>query len=394
MLLLYELPVGFCVFESNANNLLLKKMCRFKNAEEAMQAMQAVQAGKMCKPLKKFLKKNVPSGAELGVAEQKLAASISKKLSSLKIVCNNDIDEHMRRIRDQIAELANMGNATLHQAGLGLAHTLNRHELKFKAEKMDVMVIQAIGLLDDLDKEINNYQMRIKEWFGWHFPEMQKIILDNMQYARVVLKCGTRAKIQASDLSDIISSDLESDVKQAAKLSMGTALTKSDQKSICQLCTEVLQSTEYRAQLTDYLRDRMTAIAPNLTAMVGELVGARLISHAGSLINLAKAPASTIQLYGAEKALFRALKKRHETPKYGLLYHATLVGQAPNAGKGKMARMLGNQLALCTRFDALNEAQGKASVELATERKAKMETTLRKVQALGEERPAKRQRTA
>lgn len=91
--------------------------------------------------------------------------------------------------------------------------------------------------------------------------------------------------------------------------------------------SQILELTEYRAQLFEYLKNRMAAIAPNLTILVGELVGARLISHAGSLINLAKHPASTIQILGAEKALFRALKTRNSTPKYGLLYHAQLVSQ-------------------------------------------------------------------
>ena len=89
--------------------------------------------------------------------------------------------------------------------------------------------------------------------------------------------------------------------------------------------------------------------------MVGELVAARLISHAGSLINLAKQPASTIQIFGAEKALFRALKTKHETPKYGLIYHASLVGQANPKLKGKISRSLASKCALCVRVDALSK---------------------------------------
>ena len=89
------------------------------------------------------------------------------------------------------------------------------------------------------------------------------------------------------------------------------------------LCDQVISISEYRTQLAEYLRNRMNAIAPNLTALVGELVGARLISHAGSLLNLAKHPASTVQILGAEKALFRALKTKHDTPKYGLIYHVS-----------------------------------------------------------------------
>jgi len=97
----------------------------------------------------------------------------------------------------------------------------------------------------------------------------------------------------------------------------------------------------------------MEAIAPNLTVLTGELVAARLISHAGSLINLAKQPASTIQIFGAEKALFRALKTKHDTPKYGLIYHASLVGSANQKLKGKISRSLAAKAALCIRVDAL-----------------------------------------
>ncbi len=93
------------------------------------------------------------------------------------------------------------------------------------------------------------------------------------------------------------------------------------------------------------------------TVMVGELVGARLIAHAGSLISLAKHPASTVQILGAEKALFRALKTKHDTPKYGLIYHASLVGQAAPKFKGKISRVLAAKAALAVRTDALGDTE-------------------------------------
>ena len=112
---------------------------------------------------------------------------------------------------------------------------------------------------------------------------------------------------------------------------------------------------EYRAQLFEYLKNRMGAIAPNLTIMVGELVGARLIARAGSLLNLAKQPASTVQILGAEKALFRALNTKHATPKYGLIYHASLVGQAQPQHKGKISRVLAAKTSIACRIDALGD---------------------------------------
>jgi nucleolar protein 58 len=136
---------------------------------------------------------------------------------------------------------------------------------------------------------------------------------------------------------------------------MGTEITEEDLENIQNLAEQVVQFSDYRTQLASYLSARMSAIAPNLTALVGELVGARLIAHAGSLMNLSKSPASTIQILGAEKALFRALKTKHDTPKYGLIYHASLVGQASGKNKGKMARVLAAKAALGLRVDALQD---------------------------------------
>jgi nucleolar protein 58 len=216
------------------------------------------------------------------------------------------------------------------------------------------MVIQAVGLLDDLDKELNNYAMRLREWYGWHFPECGKIVQDNVTYARLVLKIGMRTNTAKSDLSELLQEDIEKQVKEAAEISMGSEISNEDEFNIKELCEQIISLSDYRSSLTEYLKARMMAIAPNLTILVGELVAARLISHAGSLINLAKQPASTIQIFGAEKALFRALRTKHDTPKYGLIYHASLVGQANAKLKGKISRSLASKCALCVRVDALS----------------------------------------
>lgn len=105
---------------------------------------------------------------------------------------------------------------------LGVAHGLSRYKLKFSADKVDIMIIQAVSLLDELDKEINNYTMRLKEWYGWHFPEMTKIVSDNLIYTKVVKAVGMRNKAVDTDLSGILPEDIEKDVKDASEISMGT----------------------------------------------------------------------------------------------------------------------------------------------------------------------------
>src|SRR5271163_2328944 len=168
-----------------------------------------------------------------------------------------------------------------------------------------------------------------------------------------MLILGFRTSAADTDFSEILPEDVASALQAAAEVSMGTEISQSDLDNILLLVDQIISLSEYRSQLYNYLCSRMRAIAPNLTILVGELVGARLIAHAGNLVNLAKQPASTIQILGAEKALFRALKTKHDTPKYGLIFHASLVGQAPLKFKGKIARTLAAKSALAVRYDAL-----------------------------------------
>merc|ERR1712038_382783 len=300
---------------------------------------------------------------------------VIKKKFELDCVYDSNVMELMRCIRSQLSNLIQEKEMTA--MSLGLAHSLSRYKLKFSPDKIDTMIVQAVSLLDDLDKELNNYIMRAREWYGWHFPEMGKIITDNLAYVRTVTAMGMRENASQSDLSDILPEEVEAAVKEAAEISMGTEISEVDLINIKHLCEQVVEIQEYRGQLYEYLKNRMMAIAPNLTVLVGELVGARLIAHAGSLMNLAKHPASTVQILGAEKALFKALKTKHDTPKYGLIYHAQLVGQASSKLKGKVSRMLAAKAAIATRVDALGE---ETNTDLGIEHRAKVESRIRQLE--------------
>jgi len=118
---------------------------------------------------------------------------------------------------------------------------------------------------------------------------------------------------------------------------------------------KVISLADYRKKLQGYLSDKMGAVAPSLSSLIGDVVGARLISHAGSLTKLAKYPASTVQILGAEKALFRALKTKGNTPKYGLLFHSTFIGRATAKNKGRISRFLANKCTIASRIDAFSE---------------------------------------
>merc|ERR1711862_786820 len=325
------------------------------------------------------LKKIVAEDAheKLAVADAKLGSVIKEKLE-MNCVYDSKIGELMRCIRSQASGLiSGLPDKEMSAMELGLAHSLSRYKLKFSPDKIDTMIVQAVSLLDDLDKELNNYIMRCREWYGWHFPELGKIITDNLAFVRTIDLMGFRENAKTTDMSEVLPEEVEEKVKEAAEISMGTEISEEDITNIRHLCQQVVEIQEYRGQLYEYLKNRMMAVAPNLTVLVGELVGARLIAHAGSLLNLSKHPASTVQILGAEKALFKALKTKHDTPKYGLIYHAQLVGQASSKMKGKVSRMLAAKAALATRVDALGE---ETNTDLGIEYRAKVESRIRQLE--------------
>jgi len=400
MLVLFETPAGYAVFKlmdegklaksdslyedfetiDKARDVVkLKQFQKFEDTTEALSAATAAVEGKMSKSLKKLLKKVIAEDAheKLAVADAKLGGSIQEKLD-LSCVYDSKIGELMRCIRSQISGLiSGLPDKEMAAMELGLAHSLSRYKLKFSPDKIDTMIVQAVSLLDDLDKELNNYIMRCREWYGWHFPELGKIITDNLAFVRTVELMGTRENAKSIDLSDVLPEEVEEKVKEAAEISMGTEISGEDIINIKHLCQQVVEIQEYRGQLYEYLKNRMMAIAPNLTVLVGELVGARLIAHAGTLMNLAKHPASTVQILGAEKALFKALKTKHDTPKYGLIYHAQLVGQSGTKLKGKVSRMLAAKASLACRVDALGE---ETNTDLGIEHRAKVESRIRQLE--------------
>merc|ERR1719348_2499221 len=144
-------------------------------------------------------------------------------------------------------------------------------------------------------------------------------------------------------------------VIDASKSSMGMDISPVDLLNIDMFASRVIGLTDYRKELSAYLRSKMNAVAPNLAVLIGDAVGARLISHAGSLTNLAKAPASTVQILGAEKALFRALKTRGNTPKYGLIFHSSFIGRAGAKNNGRISRYLANKCSIASRIDCFSE---------------------------------------
>ena len=175
------------------------------------------------------------------------------------------------------------------------------------------MIIQAIALLDQMDKDLNTFSMRVREWYSWHFPELVKLVTDHHQYARLIVLIQNKTDLTAEDvpaIEEVVGDETKAkQILDAARSSMGTDISEIDLANITLFAERVVALSEYRKNLFSYLSSKMHSVAPNLSALIGEVVGARLIAHAGSLTNLSKYPASTVQILGAEKALFRCVAR-------------------------------------------------------------------------------------
>uniref|UniRef100_A0A7N1A4N0 Nucleolar protein 56 n=1 Tax=Kalanchoe fedtschenkoi TaxID=63787 RepID=A0A7N1A4N0_KALFE len=339
----------------------------FESALDALNQCNSVSEGVMTEELRNFLELNLPKVKEgkkpkysLGVSEPKIGSHIFEET---KIPCqsNEFVLELLRGVRFHFDRfLKDLKPGDLEKAQLGLGHSYSRAKVKFNVNRVDNMVIQAIFLLDTLDKDVNSFAMRVREWYGWHFPELVKIVNDNYLYAKVAKYIENKAELSEDkipELTEILGDeDKAKEVVEAAKASMGQDLSPIDLINVQQFAQRVMDLSEYRKKLHEYLVTKMNDIAPNLASLIGEIVGARLISHAGSLTNLAKCPSSTLQILGAEKALFRALKTRGNTPKYGLIFHSSFIGRASARNKGRMARYLANKCSIASRIDCFAES--------------------------------------
>lgn len=299
------------------------------------------------------------------MSDKILAGSIKSAFPSLECETGDTsevVQDMLRGLRmhsEKLLKQLREGDTATAQLGLG--HAYSRAKVKFSVQKNDNHIIQAIAILDQLDKAINTFSMRVREWYSWHFPELVKIVSENNKYAKVALFVKDKKTLSDESLHELAAvveddEEIAKSIIDAAKTSMGQEISVSDMENVTLFAERVVSLAKYRKTLHSYLVSKMGVVAPNLAALIGEIVGARLISHAGSLTNLSKYPASTVQILGAEKALFRALKTKGNTPKYGLLYHSSFIGRAGQKNKGRISRFLANKCSIASRIDNFSES--------------------------------------
>jgi nucleolar protein 56 len=224
-------------------------------------------------------------------------------------------------------------------------------KIREASAKPDLQVIQSIQALDEVDRAINIFNSRLREWYGLHFPELSDILSEPEQYIDFILTVGHRDRVKdfVSELK--LAEKKVKVILEASEKSKGAEIREEDLSRVRMLAKEVKDLYALRRSLQRHIETTMSKIAPNLTAIAGATIGARLIAKAGGLEKLARLPASTIQVLGAEKALFRALRTGGPPPKHGIIFQHKLVHSAPPWQRGKVARSLAAKIALAARVD-------------------------------------------
>jgi len=249
--------------------------------------------------------------------------------------------------------------------------------IREKSAKLDQQVIQSIAAVDELDRNVNIMCARVREWFGLHFPELDSLVEDPLAYCKLVMELGNRSNFTEDRLKEIsgLSPDKGSRIAEAAERSRGGELAEDDFEPLKELAEGALILAKLRDRIMRHVEKNMKRIAPNVTSIAGAAIGARLIARAGGMERLARLPSSTIQVLGAEKALFRALKSGGRPPKHGIIFQHNLIHSSSPWQRGKVARALASKIALAARVDFF---RGEIDEELARQTQIKIEEIKKK----------------
>lgn len=224
-------------------------------------------------------------------------------------------------------------------------------QLKEAVARRDMMIVHAVHVLEDLDKQINMFYTRCREWYSLHFPELADVLEEPEEYLKIIAEVGSRSKITLESLSRLVGEKVARQIVEKALGSIGADLSPGDEEHLKSIAREGLRLIEMKHQQEAYIRELMSSEAPNLSAVAGAILGAKLISLAGGLEKLAKLPASTIQVLGAEKALFRFFRTGRGAPKHGVIFQHPYIHGSPKWQRGKIARLLATKIAIAARID-------------------------------------------
>ncbi|NHI83179.1 MAG: C/D box methylation guide ribonucleoprotein complex aNOP56 subunit [Candidatus Thorarchaeota archaeon] len=349
---------GFLLLNKESN--VIAEHLVYPSIEMAAREAVAIAEGESTELLQKVASQLESVKPDIVVVED---ASLNKALSRLTEIqvtteSDSDIIKWFRDNHDSyLVETGKLDSLQeVYTFRRSVAIEVARKRISSASAEKDLLIKHAIDAIGEIDKSINVLAMRLREWYSLHHPSLDQLVEDNETYVRIVKNCGGSTSLtqECIELGGV-PYDLLQVIMESSRKDLGAPLEEKDFLIIRSLSEHVQDLFQMRKELEEYISEMMHEVAPNITTLIGPLVGARLVSFAGSLEELARKPSSTVQILGAEKALFRSLKTGAAPPKHGIIYQVPEIHSAPYWHRGKIARALAGRISIAARVDAFSE---------------------------------------
>lgn len=346
------------VFGVTEDNEIVEAVLYPRNPDKISAALDRQSSGEVSREVADAMEKLIQRGFDTFVFINRVLAETVKRKYGVQVdaVGRSEADDFVRENLEALAvEHGLVEDASKVYALSQKVTTLTAKKAVQRAQsERSVIVTQAAQLLNELDKTLNVLSNKLREWYGVHFPELSRHVDNHRTYAQVVNTIGDRINIDAGQLKELGLGRQAKAIIASAQDSMGAPMAPDDIGEITRLASRLLSLYEYRPEVESYLASTAMEVAPNLSEVAGPVLAAKLIEKAGSLKKLAMMPSGTIQLLGAEKALFRSKKTGSKPPKHGLIFQHPYVHSKPRKLRGRSARTLASKLALAARADVFS----------------------------------------
>ena len=346
------------VFAIAADGRVLEKALYPKEPEKIARAITRQRNGEITKEVLKVAEGLMKRGFDaVTTTNPELAETLRGEYTfEVDVVDSGPSDA----LRDELPAIARQNNMvkdedSYYELGRQVSTLLTRGAVQDALGGKEARITQTVQLLGELDTSLNGLSSRVREWYGLHYPELSRIIRDHESYLRFITEIGDRASVTQEKLDALGLQRREAaGILKGAEGSMGAPLQGGDLAEVQRLAQQVLSLYEYRGKLTEYISGLALEAAPNVSALAGPTLAAKLIEKAGGIKRMAMMPSSTLQILGAEKALFRAVKTNAKPPKHGLIFQHPYVNAAPRGLRGLRARHLAAKLSIAARADAFS----------------------------------------
>jgi len=362
---LFIIPTVIGFIAINDQNAIIDTEFFNKDIESVSINLNKIKIGRMSTSLRDLIKRHNKPEVIFIFEDEKLAkAAYDEFKIRIKI---EKVSHSARTIREQIGKIvvesgfmSSLDEFKSYQKNVSFQ--LAREQMKIALSRGDLFLINAIQTFDELDRSINLFTNKIREWYGLHFPELNNLVSDHEMFLKLVADIGERTNFTKSTLKSFDNRLKNVDkIEINALQSIGSDVSNNDIQIMSHIANKLLLLHETKESLENYIENVMEQIAPNIKELIGAKLGSRLIASAGGLMKLASKPSSTIQILGAEKALYRSIRTRSKPPKHGLIFQHPQIHGSTKRLRGKIARAIAGKIAIAARIDAYGgEFQGES----------------------------------